>query len=91
MTNVVGRGTPWCAPTERRSFRASGQAPTGATGRFALALALLMLLAWAACGGGGNVVHLAGTPPGTYKITITGTDTQAHLTQTTTVNLTVNP
>jgi hypothetical protein len=39
--------------------------------RFTLALMLLMVLAWAACGGGAS--HQSGTPAGTYKLTITGT------------------
>ncbi|PYV18656.1 MAG: hypothetical protein DMG21_04385, partial [Acidobacteria bacterium] len=58
--------------------------------RIARALTLLMLLAWAACGGGPAPVHLAGTAPGNYTITLTATDPQASLTQTTTVNLTVS-
>ena len=39
--------------------------------RSTLALTLLMVLAWAACGGGAS--HQPGTPAGTYTLTITGT------------------
>ena len=59
--------------------------------RIALAVTLLVLLAWAACGGGAVVTHTPGTPAGTYTITLTATDPQAGLTQTATANLTVNP
>jgi len=45
--------------------------------RLALALAMLSVLVWAACGGGGMVSTngAGGTPPGTSALTITGTYT----------------
>jgi ABC-type glycerol-3-phosphate transport system substrate-binding protein len=51
-----------------------------------LALGLLLVLAWAACGGGGQ----PGTPAGTYTVTLKALDTQANLSHSTTVTLTVN-
>jgi hypothetical protein len=47
-------------------------------GAFVLAALALMLMAWAACGGGGvgnmgNGVSNAGTPAGTYTLNVTGT------------------
>ena len=51
-----------------------------------LALALLLVLAWAACGGGGQ----PGTPAGTYTVTLKALDTQANLSHSTTVTLTVH-
>jgi hypothetical protein len=57
-----------------------------------LALTLLMLLAWVACGGGAaNVIHTPGTPAGTYTINFSAADPQANLTHPATVQLTVNP
>ena len=49
------------------------------------ALALLLVLVWAACGGGGQ----PGTPAGTYTVTLKALDTQANLSHSTTVTLTV--
>jgi hypothetical protein len=51
---------------------------------------LLLAFALAGCGGGGSqpvVTHSAGTPPGTYALTVTGTS--ANGTATHVVNLTV--
>jgi beta-propeller repeat-containing protein/centrosomal CEP192-like protein len=45
------------------------QPAQGRPARFGVALTLLMVLAWAACGAS----HRPGTPPGTYTLTITGT------------------
>ena len=53
-------------------------------------IGFLLVLALAGCGGGGsqtNVTHSAGTPPGTYAVTVTGTS--ANGTATHVVNLTV--
>ena len=66
--------------------------------RVLLAGALLAVLAWAACGGGGGFVGsrgAAGTPPGTYALTVKGTystaapDANSSFTQTTTLSVTV--
>jgi ASPM-SPD-2-Hydin domain-containing protein len=72
--------------------------PLGGDGGFAATIRLALLAAGlacllAACGGGSNVTHLPGTPPGTYTITLTGTDTQVtpNVTHSTTVTLTVSP
>jgi hypothetical protein len=67
-----------------------------------MAMALLMVLTWAACGGGGGFVSnsgTGGTPPGTSALTITGTYTAtpeetaagapSQLTETTELKLTV--
>ncbi len=44
----------------------------------ALALTVLVLLAWGACGGVSPIVtHTPGTAPGTYTITLTGIGSQA--------------
>jgi hypothetical protein len=73
-----------CLP--KRSRRQAGMtSKRGAAG--SLALALLLVAAWAGCGGGGR----PGTPPGTYTVTLKAADTQANLSHSTTVTLTVNP
>ncbi len=64
-----------------------------------MAVSILLVLFWAACGGGGGFVPSsgsAGTPPGTYSMTITGTysaapgTSSATLSHETKVTLTVN-
>lgn len=50
-------------------------------------LTLLLVLAWAACGGGEE----PGTPPGTYTITLKAADSKGNRSHSTTVTLTVNP
>jgi phosphoesterase family protein/centrosomal CEP192-like protein len=70
-------------PTSKTNFRRP------ATG-FGLAGTLLMVLAWAACGGGSSpTFSKPGTPAGNYKITLTATS--GSLTNTSTVTVTVNP
>ena len=54
-----------------------------------LALALLLVLAWGGCGGG-STVRNPGTPAGTYTVTLKALDTQANLSHSTTVTLTVH-
>jgi hypothetical protein len=62
----------------------------------ALSFSLLLVLVWAACGGGGlmSTSPGSGTPAGTYMLTVTGTYTvpsgDVELTHNTTVTLTVN-
>ena len=62
----------------------------------ALSFSLLLVLVWAACGGGGSMSTSpgSGTPAGTYMLTVTGTYTPpsggVELTHDTTVTLTVN-
>ncbi|PYV14863.1 MAG: hypothetical protein DMG21_16965 [Acidobacteria bacterium] len=56
--------------------------------RVALALTLLLVLAWAGCGGT-EPIRLAGTPPGNYSLTLTAAS--GNLSHSTTVKLTVNP
>ncbi|MFB3923454.1 MAG: beta strand repeat-containing protein [Terriglobia bacterium] len=65
--------------------------------RLALAAAMLALLLWASCGGGGmTTFNSGGTPAGTFSLTITGTYTAAQgstpgtLTNTTNLTLKVN-
>jgi hypothetical protein len=63
------------------SRRAGAQQPSLAYRRLrlsalVLAALALMLMAWAACGGGGSANSLVfnpGTPAGTYSLTVTGT------------------
>ena len=61
-----------------------------------LSFSLLLVLVWAACGGGGSMSTSpgSGTPAGTYMLTVTGTYTvpsgDVELTHDTTVTLTVN-
>jgi ASPM-SPD-2-Hydin domain-containing protein len=91
-----GGGNPWVPAFAGTTCKVRGRSsrrgtPWRARTGFALTLTLLMLLAWAACGGGAGVTHMPGTPAGTYTITITAADPQANLTQTTSVQLTVNP
>ena len=40
-----------------------------------LAVLLVLVGLWASCGGGGSndVIHVPGTPAGTYSLTVTGT------------------
>jgi hypothetical protein len=67
----------------------------GAT-RLVLAAAMLALLLWASCGGGGMNFNSGGTPAGNFTLTITGTYANptstgpATLTNSTTVGLRVN-
>jgi len=62
----------------------------------ALSFSLLLVLVWAACGGGGSMSTSpgSGTPAGTYMLTVRGTYTvpsgDVELTHDTTVTLTVN-
>jgi len=62
----------------------------------ALSFSLLLVLVWAACGGGGSMSTSpgSGTPAGTYMLTVRGTYTvpsgDVELTHDTTVALTVN-
>jgi hypothetical protein len=50
---------------------------------------MLLTLVMAACGGGAAVSHNAGTLPGTYNLTVTGTFTSGSTTLTRGVNLTL--
>jgi hypothetical protein len=60
----------WVSPLGRRR---------GLPLRLALAAALLAMLGWASCGGGGTSLHFTsgGTPAGSYTLTIRGTYTDA--------------
>ena len=44
---------------------------------YALGACLLLVMLWTACGGGAQVVHTSGTPPGTYTVDVTATATSA--------------
>jgi hypothetical protein len=57
-----------------------------------LGACLLMAMLWCACGGGGGqVIHSPGTPPGTYTLDVTATDaTTSALAHTLQLTLTVN-
>ena len=62
---------------------------------YLLVASLALMMLWAACGGGGGplVQQTAGTPAGTYELTVTGTvagGSSASLTHTVKLNLTVN-
>jgi hypothetical protein len=84
----------------RRPVLASwGAGPAGRTGATlaVLGATLLLVLVWAACGGGGFVSNhgSSGTPAGSYALTVTGTYTDAsgqanNLSHTTTLTLKVN-
>lgn len=75
------------------TFSLSSRSPRLKRLRLALGVTgFLLVLALAGCGGGGGgtqtvVTHTAGTPPGTYALTITGTGSNGPVTQV--VNLTV--
>jgi hypothetical protein len=44
---------------------------------YLLGACLLMVMLWSACGGGAQVIHTPGTPPGTYTVDVTATVTSA--------------
>jgi hypothetical protein len=77
------------AMSHRRPMRApASPVRTPALQWAPLAGALLLVLLWAACGGGGGLyVRSGGTPAGTYVLTITATTSD--LSHSTTVELTV--
>jgi hypothetical protein len=69
-----------CAPRHRRALWLGG-------------ICLLLMIAWASCGGG-STTHNPGTPSGTYTLKVTGTvtssGTSTQLTHTTNLTLTVD-
>lgn len=75
------RASPEFRPSRRRFEPAA---------RIACALTVLMVLAWAACGGSGVLAtHSPGTPPGTYNLVLTATS--GNMSQSATITLTVGP
>ena len=55
---------------------------------YLLGLSLIMMMLWSACGGGGSMGQLVGTPAGTYALSVTGTVNGASSTKLThSVNL----
>lgn len=79
----------------RRALRASPEfGPSrgrfGPAARITCALEVLMVLAWAACGGSGFLAtHSPGTPPGTYSLVLTANSRS--LSQSAIITLTVGP
>jgi hypothetical protein len=53
---------------------------------YLLGVCLLVVILWSACGGGGQVTHTQGTPPGTYTLDVSATVTSAATSSTLTHN-----